>query len=158
MAVTLSRTTLNISFRRALVGDRLRLWLELVSKVLNVVLTMGNDSFVWSLKKDSIFTVKSMYTDLMQSNRLPSRDIVWKLKLPLKIKIYLWYLQKGVILTKDNLLKRRRNGGSNCCFCNEKETIQHLFFECHVAKFVWSTVFFAFGVKPPTSVIDMLGS
>ena len=27
----------------------------------------------------------------------------WKLKIPLKIKKFLWYLKRGVILTKDNL-------------------------------------------------------
>lgn len=47
----------------------------------------------------------------MQTDSIPYRSIVWKLKVPLKIKIFLWYLQKGVILTKDNLLKRRWKGG-----------------------------------------------
>jgi len=28
-------------------------------------------------------------------------------KIPLKIKIFLWYLKKGVMLTKDNLIKRK---------------------------------------------------
>jgi hypothetical protein len=32
--------------------------------------------------------------------------VTWKAKIPLKIKIFLWYLWKGVILTKDNLAKR----------------------------------------------------
>jgi hypothetical protein len=31
---------------------------------------------------------------------------LWKLKLPLKIKIFVWFLFKGVTLIKDNLLKR----------------------------------------------------
>jgi hypothetical protein len=135
-------------------------WHELVSKVLNVVLSGANDSFKWILTKNSEFTVKSMYKDLMQTDSIPYRSIVWKLKVPLKINIFLWYLQKGVILTKDNLLKRRwkGGGGSKCCFRSEDETIQHLFFDCHVAKFVWSAIFFAFGAKAPTSVVDILGS
>ena len=40
----------------------------------------------------------------------------------------------------------------------EDESIQHLFFECHVEKTVWNAVFFAFGIKPPTSIANMLGS
>jgi hypothetical protein len=152
----LSTTPLNISFRRTLVGDKLQLWHELVSKVLNIV---ANDSFKWILTKNSEFTVRSMYKDLMQTDRVPNRSIAWKLKVTLKIKVFLWYLQKGVILTKDNLLKRRWQGGSQCCFYLEDETIQHLFFDCHVAKFVvWNAIFFTFGIKPPTSVVDMLGS
>jgi hypothetical protein len=27
-------------------------------------------------------------------------------EIPLKIKIFLWFLQKGVVLTKDNLAKK----------------------------------------------------
>jgi hypothetical protein len=26
--------------------------------------------------------------------------VLWKLKLPLKIKIFMWYILKGVVLTK----------------------------------------------------------
>ena len=30
---------------------------------------------------------------------------LWKLRLPLKIKIFMWYLKRGVTLTKDNLAR-----------------------------------------------------
>ena len=73
-------------------------------------------------------------------------------------KIFLWYLKKRVTLTKDNLLKRNWKGDSTCCFCSCKETIQHLFFECHVAKFVWGSVRMVFGIQPPSNVTNMLGS
>ena len=49
------------------------------------------------------------------------------MKVPLKIKIFLWFLKKGVILTKNNLAKRNWNGGK-AYFCSTPETIQHLFF------------------------------
>jgi hypothetical protein len=79
---------------------------------------------------------------MMQENRIIDKCLVWKLRLPLKIKIFLWYLKKGVLLTRDNLIKRKWKGESKCCFCNNNETIQHVFFECHVAKFAWNAVFF----------------
>jgi hypothetical protein len=53
--------------------------------------------------------------------------LIWKLKLPLKIKTFLWYLNKGVILIKDNLVRRNWTGSTSCAFCNSEETIQHLF-------------------------------
>lgn len=143
---------LNVSFRRALVGDKLTAWLDLVSKVLNVTLTDANYSFVWGLTNNLSFTVKSLYSDMMQENMIIDKCLVWKLRLPLKIKVFLWYLKKGVLLTRDNLIKRKWKGESKCCFCNNNETIQHLFFKCHVAKFAWNAVFFAFGIQPPTSV------
>jgi hypothetical protein len=50
-----------------------------------------------------------MYNDLI----LPvvsidkiSNDKLWKLKIPLRIKVFGWYLRKGVVLTKDDLAKR----------------------------------------------------
>ena len=39
------------------------------------------------------------------------------------------------------------------------KTIQHLFFfDCHVAKFLWSAMLFTFGIQPPVSVSNLLGS
>jgi hypothetical protein len=31
---------------------------------------------------------------------------IWHMKIPLKIKIFMWYLKREVILTKDNLAQR----------------------------------------------------
>ena len=93
----------------------------------------------------------------MLSGFVPKRFTVWKLKIPLKIKIFLWYLGKGVTLIKDNLIKRKWKGNSLCCFFNNTETIQHLFFDCHAAKFVWNSIYFTFGIQPPSNITDMLG-
>jgi hypothetical protein len=116
-----------------------------------------NDSFVWSLTKHASFTVKSMYSDLMKTDRLPGSCVAWDLNIPLKIK-KLWYLRKGVVLTKDNLAKRNWKGDTKCCFCNSIETIQYLFFDCHVARFVWNAVYVVFGIQPPTSISSLLCS
>ena len=52
----------------------------------------------------------------------------------------MWLIHQNAILTKDNLIKRKWQGDSRCLFCPEQETISHLFFECPLAKFVWSIV------------------
>jgi hypothetical protein len=70
--------------------------------------------------------------------------VIWKLKLALKIKVFLWYLYKGVILTKDNLARRRWQGDSQCCFCSSEETIQPLLFDYHFARFVWRVIHISF--------------
>ena len=72
--------------------------------------------------------------------------------------MFLWYLRRGVILTKDNLAKRNWKGCTRCYFLCLEECIQHLFFECHVAKLMWNTLYFAFGINPPTCVADLFGS
>ena len=123
IASVFSRIPLNIAFRRTLMGDRLRQWNVLVSLVAHVNLGEIKDQFVWKVNQSSIFSVKSMYSSLMEENTIPVNCVAWKLKVPSKIKIFLWYLNKGVILTKDNLIKRKWKGDAKCCFCNCDETI-----------------------------------
>jgi hypothetical protein len=64
-----------------------------------------------------------------------------------EIKIWLWLIWHNAIATKDNLLKRNWLGSASCQFCQENETISHLFFECVAAKFVWSTVAMSIGAS-----------
>ena len=71
---------------------------------------------------------QSMYKHLVNQIALPVHKAIWKLKLPLKIKVFIWFFMKQVILTEDNLFKKNWKGVETCCFCNNKETIQHLFF------------------------------
>uniref|UniRef100_A0A453RWJ1 Reverse transcriptase zinc-binding domain-containing protein n=1 Tax=Aegilops tauschii subsp. strangulata TaxID=200361 RepID=A0A453RWJ1_AEGTS len=77
--------------RRSLVGERWNSWI-------------------------GVFTVKSMFLDLIDSGPIPRSIHIWKIKVPLRIKIFMWFLHKQVILTKDNLLKRSWVGSSCCCF------------------------------------------
>lgn len=41
-------------------------------------------------------------------------------------------------MTRDNLLKRNMKKPEDCVFCSCHETVCHLFFECVVAKEIWS--------------------
>src|SRR4051812_28800428 len=77
------------------------------------------------------------------------------MKIPLKTKIFAWYLRKGVILTKDNLIKRNWHGSTQCVFCHQDETIRHLLFHCKFARSIWSFIQIASGLSPPRSVINV---
>jgi hypothetical protein len=46
-----------------------------------------------------------MYAALINDGVRVSLD-VWQTKLPMKIKILMWYLERDMILTKDNLARR----------------------------------------------------
>ena len=83
---------------------------------------------------------------------------IWKIKIPLKIKIFLWFLQRGVILTKDNLTRTNWKGSQKCICCNKNETIQHLFLECPFAKMIWKIIFFATNLTQPRSINHMFGT
>jgi hypothetical protein len=39
------------------------------------------------------------------------------------------------VLTKDNLARQNWSGNKLCVFCLHPEMIQHLFFDCHFARF-----------------------
>jgi hypothetical protein len=66
--------------------------------------------------------------------------MIWKMKIPLKTKVFGWYLRRGVILTKDNLAKRNWHRSKSCVFCHQDETIKHLFFQCRFARSIWSII------------------
>jgi len=67
----------------------------------------------------------------------------------------MWYLYKGVVLTKDNLVWRQWQGDRKCCFYSSDESIQHLLFDYHFAKFLWRMVHVSFNLIPPTSIHNL---
>jgi len=148
VAQVLSTIPLNISFRRNLVGANLMAWHRIVASLQDINLLEQRDVFVWSLNASGNFTVKSMYAALINNGVRVSQDL-WQIKVPTKIKIFLWYLKKGVILTKDNLVRRNWNGDRQCCFCHYPETIHHLFLNCAYAKYLWRAIHILFGIAPP---------
>ena len=101
---------------------------------MEVQLSHQPDGLRWKLTSFGVFTVKSMYIDVINSNSIPTSKYVWAVKIPLKIKVFMWFVHKQVILTKDNLIKRNWTGPTRCSFCDRDETIKHLFFDCLLAK------------------------
>ena len=126
MAAVLSTQPPNVSWRRDLLGDKLVMWNNLLSRLTHVALSQEEKTiFLWNLDQKGEFLVKSHYLGLIYQNVLNLNKRLWKLKAPLKIKIFLWYLRRGVILTKDNLAKRNWQGSKQYCFCHENETIHY---------------------------------
>jgi hypothetical protein len=96
-----------------------------------------------------------MYLNLLNQHAPFHHKFIWKLKIPLKIKIFFWYLQRGIILTKVNLARKNWKGSQKCCFCNTNETIKLLLFDCHHAKQISRIAYLAIGLSPPKSVSHM---
>jgi hypothetical protein len=65
---------------------------------------------------------------------------VWKLLIPPRIHFFLWLLSNNRLLTRDNLERRQKLDNNICLFCDEKESIEHMFFSCVVARQVWLVV------------------
>ncbi|KAK7290360.1 hypothetical protein RIF29_04719 [Crotalaria pallida] len=87
---------------------------------------------------------------------LSSRDqsqiwkCLWSLKIPEKVKIFWWRALRGILPTKDNLIRKKLSTPSSCNWCDEGEFYQqriilfersmHCFFHCDFAKEVWSNL------------------
>ena len=78
-------------------------------------------------------------------------------KVPLRNKVFMWFVHKEVVLTKDNLAKRNWEGSQRCSFCAQDETIKHLFLNCPLAKLLWRSVHIAFNITPPNSIHTLFG-
>ncbi|WVZ61663.1 hypothetical protein U9M48_011501 [Paspalum notatum var. saurae] len=129
VADVMSSSPLNISFRRGLHGERLLAWNELVGRVMSLELREGRDVFRWDLNKKGLFSVRSMYKHLINNGLKVSQEI-WRTKIPLKTKIFMWYIKRGVLLTKDNLARRiwygHQNEAGNFCFHHLKKKENNL--------------------------------
>nr|XP_020200228.1 uncharacterized protein LOC109786057 [Aegilops tauschii subsp. strangulata] len=71
----------------------------------------------------------------------PVWSIIWKLKVPSKIKIYMWRALRGVILGMGVLAHRHIKVSPQCPICREwVADIRHLLFTCSRARKVWKAL------------------
>jgi hypothetical protein len=90
VAYVFSTAPLNISFRRGLAQQLRVQWFHLVSLVSHTNLNSNRNSFGWNLTSNGMFTIQSLYlASLNNGVGVHSKDL-WKLKLPLKIKFFMW--------------------------------------------------------------------
>jgi hypothetical protein len=52
-------------------------------------------------------------------------------------------------------MRRNWRGGKYCVFCTQPESIYHLFFEWHFAKFMWIAAYIAFNIPKPYSILHL---
>lgn len=64
----------------------------------------------------------------------------WKLRIPPTVRLFLFLLLKGKVLTRDVMRRRKFNCDLGCEMCNHNhpETSIHLFFTCRFATNIWS--------------------
>jgi hypothetical protein len=136
----------NMAFRRALVGAKQGMWADLRKLCEAVTFSEGQDMLCWLLTEFGQFTVKSFYLALQNFGAVPHK-FLWKVKIPLRIKTFIWLVLKKSILTKDELVHRGGSCDLQCMFCGKNETTDHLFFQCPLAWYMWNVVSCALGVS-----------
>ncbi|CAN1156954.1 Putative ribonuclease H protein At1g65750 [Linum perenne] len=106
---------------------------------------VGRDVMIWHFSKDGNYSVRSAYRVYMDKvvrrtylNVPGEWPLLWKMKIPPKVKHFMWNLGRDVLSTKEALHRRHIFVAGECGCCNVFfETSWHLFFECQVAKACW---------------------
>lgn len=66
---------------------------------------------------------------------------VWKSRIPLKIKHFLYLVGRGKLPCAVQLVKRNWKGGNELCkLCGKNETSDHILFHCPLAVFTWCVI------------------
>jgi len=89
VADVLSTQIPNLCWHRDLIGNKLMMWNNLVSRLSTIDLSQEMDDFKWNINQTCVFSVKSHYLGLINQNTPNLNKRIWKLKAPLKIKIFL---------------------------------------------------------------------
>ena len=90
-------------------------------------------------------------------NPHPLWEAIWKLRVPRKVKIFVWRVMQNFLPCKVTLASRHVKTSAQCPVCNEgPEDIKHLLFSCHRAKKVLKNLEFDLKVDEACS-LDRVG-
>lgn len=101
--------------------------------------TGASDSYSWILTANGEYSTKSGYyvaldnyqpatpTTMAHQNQCDWNRDIWKLQLPLKLRVFLWKAIRGALPIGANLETRGLTTNTTCVFCGMRETLDHLF-------------------------------
>lgn len=139
----ISPTTLSPEiWRRTLRGWELDAERDLISLLGLFEAKQGTDQVSWRVNSGS-YSVQDAYNNLVHGNHSSSVwSRIWGLKVPVKIKFFLWKISHGIIPTKQLLLSRIKKGNGICEMCEiASESLSHLFWDCAQVNSVWKEIF-----------------
>ena len=115
---------------------------QLKQELTTLDLSQGCDSPEWKWFPGKKFSSKQCYFFLMDGGVRPMfSKIVWGIRVPEKIKYFIYLNFYDRILTKSNLAKHGWQGKNIFSLCDlAPETVDHLLLQCPFPRQVWSTV------------------
>lgn len=105
-----------------------------------VYLTQGQDSLSWQWTPHGSYSANSVYKIMIGTGKIRYRFTqVWKLKIPPKVRLFIFFLLQGKLLTRDVLIRRKVHCSNECVMCEGggDETAAHLFLRCSFARAIW---------------------
>jgi hypothetical protein len=128
-------------------------WYALEAIAKSIHLSVETDSLIWQYDSSGVYSASSLYAIINFRGITPIFiPAVWKIVVPPRIHVFLWLIMHNKIMTRDNMKKRKLNKPEDCVFCSEPESVQHLFFDCFVARNVWQEVSCFFGKQIGSSI------
>jgi hypothetical protein len=114
-------------------------WMEPRELLSEVALSDTDDIVTWGLTASKMFTTSSLYKLRMTGGvaKKLNRQI-WKCKVPLKVRIFLWQDLQDRLQTGQQLRAMGWKGSECCVLCEGKENADHLLFSCPMAEFLWA--------------------
>lgn len=128
----------NLTFRRNYGPREMMEWDELLQDLKDVRLKDEPDNIRWMLESSGKYTVRSLYKHLLNPGaRYSAMTGFWEAKIPLKVKVFLWLLNKDIIQATEQLKKKNWKGSDRCKMCGLTETPSHVIFQCAPVKWLW---------------------
>ncbi|XP_073357950.1 uncharacterized protein [Aegilops tauschii subsp. strangulata] len=98
-------------------------------------LTIGDDRSRWRLEPSGQFSTRSLYQAIAPSLGHEALTAIWEIRLPLKIRIFLWQWIRDHLPSGVEVLKCNGPGDGHCLLCGPEEDSNHIFFTCVSAQF-----------------------
>jgi hypothetical protein len=118
-----------------------------IREIHNMAINSGGreDKRIWKFNNKGHYTVKSAYRYTMENlidneaYRVPGNwMLIWNLRIPQRVKIFLWRVVRGCLPTRDRLQRKGIQCTDLCPHCETTfENEWHLFIGCDSAKKVW---------------------
>ncbi|KAM0831387.1 hypothetical protein ACQ4PT_065585 [Festuca glaucescens] len=125
-------------FRHSFGPTETRQWLELDALLHQVSLSAAHDKLSWRLVPSGAFSTAPLYKALHEGASVFCFNELWKVKIPLKIKHFIWQLSINRLPSGDQVQKRHGPGDGLCPLCRLPEDQNHILFDCSLAKLLWA--------------------
>ncbi|XP_058756815.1 uncharacterized protein LOC131630038 [Vicia villosa] len=119
-------------------------------KIVNTPLfeAVHEDRIVWNLENNDIFSVRSAYryciNEAIDTSHLrinENWDLIWKMKIPPRVKNFLWCLCRNCVPTRVRLIDKGVGCLDSCVICGSGfENNNHLYFQCPKSIVCWEKV------------------
>ncbi|CAN1849082.1 Putative ribonuclease H protein At1g65750 [Linum perenne] len=131
--------------------DRIRLVLpdEVVQQITGILppsADKGEDSWYWGEEPNGMFSIRSAYCLILQSDRQPLAvdwKKVWRWVGPSRVQHFLWLAMHNKLMTNLERTRRHLTSNSLCPRCsNHDESVSHVLRDCRFASEVWAALQF----------------